>query len=274
MREVTLPGTGLTTSVLGYGCNALLGPRTRQEGRRLLETAFDAGIRHFDVARAYGFGDAEGLVGEFAEAHRGQVTITTKFGILPDRRVAKLRWAVALARKAMRYSPLARSIIRRRGMPHPVQGGSFDLETARQSLDASLRALRTDRIDLYLLHDPHPEPCSPELLELLRERVQDGTLGTFGVGTTPDAVRVILRDHPEFANVTQFKSNALERQEDLLLAYAVRANPGGIVLFASTRPEAIRSNARVIAERTYPDDQLDAFDRLTADLFSRAPTSA
>ena len=65
LANFSLPGTPLTTTVIGFGCSNLFGGKTREEGLRLLEVAYDCGIRHFDVARYYGFGDAEGLLGEF-----------------------------------------------------------------------------------------------------------------------------------------------------------------------------------------------------------------
>ena len=68
---------------LGFGCSALVGGRTRRESLRLLDAAWDAGIRHFDTARVYGSGDAEELLGSFAGGRRSAMTITTKFGIEP-----------------------------------------------------------------------------------------------------------------------------------------------------------------------------------------------
>ena len=47
----------------------------------MLGAAYDAGIRHFDVARSYGYGDAEGVVGEFLRGCSEQVTVTSKFGL-------------------------------------------------------------------------------------------------------------------------------------------------------------------------------------------------
>ena len=80
MRTVTLAGTELTTSVLGFGCNALLGEKTSTNGLALLDAAFDAGIRYFDVARVYGYGEAETLVGKFSKGKRTEILIASKFG--------------------------------------------------------------------------------------------------------------------------------------------------------------------------------------------------
>jgi aryl-alcohol dehydrogenase-like predicted oxidoreductase len=56
-----------------------------------LEEAFAQGITRFDVARAYGLGRAEGILGEFLGSKRQQVTLATKFGIKPPSGLAEVR---------------------------------------------------------------------------------------------------------------------------------------------------------------------------------------
>ena len=63
---------GRTTTRLGYGCSSLMGALGQKESLALLEAAYDAGVRHFDVAPLYGFGQAEGCLGEFLARHRGR----------------------------------------------------------------------------------------------------------------------------------------------------------------------------------------------------------
>ncbi|HKO19656.1 MAG TPA: aldo/keto reductase, partial [Acidobacteriaceae bacterium] len=94
MQTVQVGTTGRTTTQLGYGCSSLMGAMGRAESLAILEAAFDAGIRHFDVAPMYGYGQAESVFGEFLVGHRGEVTVTTKYGIPP----AKRQGLVSLAR--------------------------------------------------------------------------------------------------------------------------------------------------------------------------------
>jgi predicted oxidoreductase len=216
MQQVTLPGTNVTTSVLGFGCSALMGPKTRAEGLGLLKTAYDEGIRHFDVARAYGFGDAEGLVGEFLQTCREPVTVTTKGGLQPRKPVAGGRFLVNLARRVMRVSPTLRRAlgVRARSL---IKTGLFGVEEIRASLETSLRELRTDRVSFYLLHDCGPEACrSPGLFEFLCQAQKEGKIGYFGVGSRIETVLEIVRQHPEFARVVQFESGVSRRNVDRL----------------------------------------------------------
>src|SRR3954470_5130549 len=109
---------------LGCGCPGLMGRIDRSGSVRLLETAFDAGVTHFDVARSYGYGEAESAVGEFLARHRGGVTITTKLGIAPPRRTPALRAARGAARRLAQATPRLRPLLRA-GASRMVDEGRF-----------------------------------------------------------------------------------------------------------------------------------------------------
>lgn len=245
LPTVSLPGTGITTSVLGFGCSRLLGPKSRDEAMRLLETAYDAGIRHFDVARAYGSGDAEGIVGRFVAGRRDEVTITTKFGIEPLPAVADRRLLLGAARQLMKASPAVRSFLGRQGA-RLVKHGAFSAEEASTSLETSLRELRTDYVDILLLHDCVLDDCSPDLLEFLRSAVAAGKVRTFGVGTTVESARAISESAPEFANVLQFEHSALRPTvhevdpfgNHALIIHGALASLGRLRRYLNENPEA------------------------------------
>ena len=85
-----------------------MGAMGRRESVAMLEAAFDAGIRHFDVAPMYGFGQAEGCLGEFLGRHRADVTVTTKYGIPPAKNQGLIGLARVLARRVYRCSAAGR----------------------------------------------------------------------------------------------------------------------------------------------------------------------
>ena len=74
-RAIAVPGVGIKIPVLGFGCSSLTGTG-RKNADRLLGTAFDAGVRHFDVARYYGYGEAEKILGTTPGAESGCSTIS------------------------------------------------------------------------------------------------------------------------------------------------------------------------------------------------------
>ncbi|MDQ2798712.1 MAG: aldo/keto reductase [Armatimonadota bacterium] len=201
--------------VLGFGCSSLMGHGTPQERMAVLETAFDSGIRHFDVARFYGFGEAEGALGDFIQSRRTEVTVTTKFGISPPAQSSALKSVLGLARRVAAKSPLLR-----RGMAGTakklVKGGNFSVAEAQSSLETSLRLLKTDYIDLYLLHDCRVEDATDELLQFLQRAVQEGKIRRFGVGTEIEVIVELCREKPEFTGVVQFENSVLRPNLTLL----------------------------------------------------------
>src|SRR5712671_714997 len=92
---------GSTTFRLGFGCVQLTTHRDEAEAMAILEHAFAHGITHFDVARAYGFGRAEGILGDFLRDKRPRVTVATKFGIQPPSGIAGNRWIIDVAKKIL-----------------------------------------------------------------------------------------------------------------------------------------------------------------------------
>jgi D-threo-aldose 1-dehydrogenase len=113
----------------------------------------------------------------------------------------------------MRASPAVRRFLGRQGA-RLVKRGVFSADEARTSLETSLRELRTDYVDIFLLHDCALEDCSAELLEFLRDAVSAGKVRAFGVGTSVESAVAIARAAPEFATVLQFEHSVLRPAVD------------------------------------------------------------
>ncbi len=190
------PAQDLTAcSELGFGCAALLGRASRTESLRALDVAFDSGITLFDTARSYGYGQGEALLGDFlaSSSRRQQVVLCTKFGILP---AAQTSWRQRLkpaARLAVRLFPgLRRAAQAQAG--REFTPGQFSVPALRSSLEASLRALRTDHVDLLLLHAAPPEVLDQtDLLEALDRLVERGTVRLAGISADLPVVAEALR---------------------------------------------------------------------------------
>lgn len=205
LEQLRILGTH-STARLGFGCSNLLGDKTRTEGLTLLHAAYDAGIRHFDVARYYGYGEAEDMVGEFAAARREEITITTKFGLQPLTVASAMQGPMQLARKLVRSFPPLRKLVQR-NVHSLVKSGQFDLATARSSLDTSLKKLRTEYIDLLLLHEPKVEDCNDELLLFLENARRDGKIRGFGVGGDFNNLKALVERWPSFTTYAQFENS-------------------------------------------------------------------
>jgi len=200
---------------IGFGCSSLTSVG-RKNAIRLLETAFDAGIRHFDVARYYGYGETEGILGTFIKSCRAQITVTTKFGIEPPRRTNALRLAFGVGRRILRFVPSARKLAQQRASAL-VKGNAFSVADANRNLETSLRELRTDYIDFYLLHDyVAGSHSSGELIAFLVQAVKAGKIRYFGLGTSIENVLRALDCEPDLCGVIQFQDSVITRNRDKL----------------------------------------------------------
>jgi D-threo-aldose 1-dehydrogenase len=213
MQTVQVGQADRTTTQLGYGCSSVMGGMSRAQSLAVLETAFDAGIRHFDVAPLYGFGQAEACLGEFLARHSGEATVTTKYGIPPPRRQGLLSLARSVARPVIKAVPglkrgLSRAAVVATGT---TQKASFTAAEARASLDRSLRLLKVDRIDIWLLHDASLADLHDDaLLRLMEDSVAAGRIGAFGVSGDRAAIDQIATARPAYVPVVQFEWSVLD----------------------------------------------------------------
>ena len=98
--------------------------------------------------------------------------------------------AKAGARLAVQAVPALRVKLRRRAEAMTARG-SFTPPECRESLRSSLQQLRTERIDIFLMHEVLREQITTELLETLEDAVQSGLIGRFGIATTAaDAIAI------------------------------------------------------------------------------------
>lgn len=208
MENVDLGSSGRQTTLLGFGCSSLMGAMGRRESLATLEEAFNAGIRHFDVAPMYGYGQAESCLGEFAGRHRSDITITTKYGIPAPKNASLVGMARPLARAVLKRVPglKQRLIGAASTVTHAPQKSRFTAAEARASLDNSLAALRTDRIDAWLLHEAEADDLQDdELLRLLEDEVVKGRVGIFGVGSEAAKIEGLLASRPAYCRMLQYE---------------------------------------------------------------------
>ena len=210
MKHVVLPGGERKTSRLGYGTSGLHGGLSKRASLRLLETAFDAGVRHFDTAPMYGLGDSEAIVGEFLARHRGQVSITTKFGLLPPKSKALLGIARTLLRPLVAPFPGVKSRVVRTMSAASVKSAPpanvrYSVQAMLTSLGNSLRTLRCDRIDLFLLHEAEGIDVNEDLRAALDDQVRKGLIAAWGLGSARNKIDSAVVDAVTPYAVLQFE---------------------------------------------------------------------
>jgi aryl-alcohol dehydrogenase-like predicted oxidoreductase len=147
VRTRRLGGTELAISVVGLGCNNFGGRIDEDASRAVIDAALDSGVTFFDTADVYGQnGGGEEIIGRALAGRRDRVVLATKFG-----------------------SEMGDGETARGARPY-----------VRKAVQASLRRLQTDWIDLYQYHRPDGVTPIEETLGALDELVQDGTVRAIG----------------------------------------------------------------------------------------------
>ena len=154
MERRVLGGTGISVSGFALGTMMLgaMGNPDHDESVRMIHTALDAGINFVDTADVYSRGESEEIVGKALAGRRDEVVLATKFGLPvggdPNRQGASPRWIT-------------------------------------RALEASLRRLGTDYIDLYQLHRPDYCTDLDETLGALSDLIRAGKVRAIGSSTFP-----------------------------------------------------------------------------------------
>jgi aryl-alcohol dehydrogenase-like predicted oxidoreductase len=165
MQKRILGTNGLEVSALGFGCMGISQsygqPLSRQDGIAIIRAAADAGVTFFDTAEVYGPYVNEEIVGEALEPVRDQVVIATKFGFhIEHGKMAGLN-------------------------SHPSQ--------IRAVAEASLKRLRTDRIDLFYQHRVDPNIPIEDVAGAVKDLIREGKVKHFGLSEA--GAQTIRRAH-------------------------------------------------------------------------------
>ncbi|SNT17281.1 D-threo-aldose 1-dehydrogenase [Streptosporangium subroseum] len=177
--------TSIQVSTLGFGAapiGNLYTPLNDNEARAAIDAAWDHGVRYFDTAPHYGLGLSELRLGA-ALAHRPRTafTISTKVGRLLEPNPAPTGSDLAAGGFAV-----TDTLIRR---------PDYSRDGVRRSLEASLRRLGLDRIDIVYVHDPddHLSTALNQALPALAELRDQGVIGAIGAGmnTVAPLLRIV-----------------------------------------------------------------------------------
>jgi len=195
--------SGLIVSTIGLGCNNFGRLRTATETQQgtdaVIHAAIDAGVTLFDTADIYGAerGLSETLMGNSLGKRRGDIVLATKFGMDMQ------------------------------GANGPDWGARGSRRYVRLAVEASLRRLQTEWIDLYQLHVPDPLTPIEETLDVLDDLVAEGKIRYIGHSNLAgweiaEAEYVAqLHEHPKFISA-QHEYSLIVRDADREVLPAVR----------------------------------------------------
>lgn len=182
----------LQVSVVGLGCNNFGWRIDAAATRRVVDAALGAGVNFFDTADVYGGGQSEEFLRPALAGRREQVVLATKFGIKMDEQ-------------------------KQGAKPSYVKG----------AVEASLRRLGTDRIDLYQLHKPDPTTPIADTLGALNDLVREGKVreigcSNFSAAQISEAESAVANGAARFASVQNDYSLLQREPEKEVLPECVR----------------------------------------------------
>ena len=261
MQLRTLGNSGLKVSVVGLGCNNFGGDRIDMAAsRKVIDKAFDLGITLIDTADTYGNrGECESILGACLGERRKDIVLATKCGLPMD--------SAGLLKGASRRYILS-------------------------AIDASLKRLKTDWIDLYIIHRPDPQTPIEETLRTLDDLVRAGKVrytgcSTFAAWQAVEAQWTARHHHLNHFITCQDAYNLLQRELESSLLPAMQAYGLGLIphtpLAAGLLSGKYQRNAPMPAgarmtrekrqaERWISDANWDIVERLTAFSAARGHT--
>ncbi|HTO29943.1 MAG TPA: aldo/keto reductase [Pararhizobium sp.] len=205
-NTVQLPGTDMTSSVIGFGCASLGSRISKQQGLAALNAAFDKGVTWYDVAPAYGAGEAEPIIGEFLRGRRDKVLICSKVGVVPPARNDLLKLVYMLARPALTVASGLRRKFRKMSATRN-QTLPLTPDFIRGSIERSLKRLGTDHLDVFALHKPSIEDMRrDDVQRTLEDILKSGKARYISVAGAVDAARAAIQ-HPEIYRLVQLADN-------------------------------------------------------------------
>jgi len=222
-----------------------MGAKSGSTSKNAMFTALDNGVNHFDIARSYGYGEAEKFVGKLLKSQRDNIVLASKFGIR----------ATPLATLIRPLKPLLRSIkgetthVSNNNSTENQPANSRDLFHRRipinvpemkKSLDESLKKLQTDHLDYFFVHEPFAaiENSDEIFAEAIRLK-ESGKIKAFGLASDMELLHLHAK-YLSYFDLLQFNFNRAKSNREIELTRKEMPN----ILFSPLRNALANSSPK------------------------------
>ena len=173
----------LQPSRLGFGCARIASMSSAYTNTEVIETmkaAFDHGINFFDTADSYGQGDSERMLEQVFGRQRDQLNICTKAGYHFGAVQGLTRWVKPIVKRLLGHLPTKHNPIL--AIRNKSSQQNFSPDYLVKAIEGSLQRLKTDYVDVFLLHDPPQDVLLNHFPgEILEDQMQKGRIRCYGV---------------------------------------------------------------------------------------------
>ena len=222
--------TNLKVSEIGMGCSRFGGMIDQKDTKEIVNTlsqAFDRGINFYDTADMYGNGESEKIIGRTFKNKRDRVIIASKAGYCLSSSGRFATQIKPLLKPLIKplihwFRPMKKSLLQARSTQLYQ---NFSAPYLTQAVEASLRRLQTDYLDIFQLHDPPSSLLeSGEVIENLENLKAQGKIRYYGVACRTVEDALICLNHPGFTSL-QVELNLLNQEAIItLLPLAKKSN--------------------------------------------------
>lgn len=250
MKFRELGRTGLRTSVLGVGCSRLgsfLSGSSQNEAISMLHESLDLGVNFFDTADSYGQGDSERLLSKAFRGQRDRIILETKAGYCFSQTARMATHFKQPIRKFLGYFPSLRGNVEKARAAHINQ--RFESQYIVKALEESLRRLKTDYIDVFMLHDPPISTLNNmEYIDVASRLRDEGKIRNFGVSCSSSDEALFCLGVPDISVIQ------------------VPVNPGEQKVIRSVLPKAQTMHVGIVARQPFASGSLEENERATKTL--------
>jgi len=215
MKKIELV-PNINASILGFGCAPIMGSVNSKTAKYALDMALEYGVNYFDVARSYGYGEAEGFLGKKLEGKKNEVYIATKFGIVPNWKAGMLNQIKPLVRymKEVKKKPTTLSD-KKLAQPSDIANHFLDrvcplrANDMIESLEKSLKELKRSYVDFLFIHEPHHTLNHiDELIDTAETLKKAGKIRAFGLSSMHSQEN-LHKDYVKRLDLVQYDSPSI-----------------------------------------------------------------
>ena len=223
---------GISSSVLGFGCAPILGSIGAEKSVKALLSAIEHGVNHFDIARSYGYGEAENFVGKILKPYRKDIIISSKFGIKANNKAKLLKPfkpVIRFIREIQREKDKKMEIdsVDKSQKISDTFHSRIEIQPRemKKSLEESLKALKTDYLDYFFIHEPLKKIENIGDIILEAENLKkEGKIRAFGLAFM-QTQKELHSSYLEYFDILQFNNSpGILHYEDLKVDRSLKPN--------------------------------------------------